>query len=147
MLTNKMNPERPFKYVHAQVSTRALKQSKVVDPNPFPLMNIYHSKTLIHICLLSFLTLQSLSPPFSSIHAPCQAYINPKICFSSAAQQHRGLFFFFSWFYSPFHWKVFTCVTLSSFFGAKKIFSTDGSLKKSPFCSLLKSLNTDKVRP
>lgn len=99
------------------------KQSKVADPNPFPLMNIYHSKKPDPYLLAII--------PNSTVSIP------PNPCATSCIYKPRNLFQFSSAstlkavYLVPFC--VFTCVMLCSSFGAEKIFSTDGSLKKRPF--------------
>lgn len=144
MLTNKMNPECPFKYAHAQVSTRALKTIQSGRPQSLPPSEYLSFRNpdpyLLAIILNSTVSISTLLA--NPCAMPC--IYKPRNLFQlSSASTSEAVFVVLFWFLLK---SFYTCHAVFVLW-CREIFSTDGSLKKSPFCSLLEYVNTAKVMP
>lgn len=149
MLTNKMNPECPLKYMHAQVSTRALETIQCGRPQSLPPHEYLSFKNpdpyLFAIILNATVSISTLLA--NPCAMPCIYKLRNLFQLSSASTS-EAVFFFFLVLFSVQLKSFYTCHAVIFLLVQRHFFSTVvGSLNKGPFCSLSKYSNTDKVMP
>lgn len=135
MLTNKMNPECPLKYVHAQVSTRVLETIQSGRPQSLPPHEYLSIKNpdpyLLAIILNATVSISTLLANPCAI--PC--IYKPRNLFQlSSASTSETVFFLFCFVFILGPAEKFLHVSHCHLsFGAEKIFSTFGSFEERSF--------------